>query len=456
MVAGRYRMDGAIASGGMGEVWRATDTVLRRTVAVKVLRPHLSADPSFGARFRAEAHTLATLHHPGVVDVYDYGEVRSPRGGTEMAYLVMAYVEGEPLSQRLDKVGRLAPRATMSIVGRVAEALHAAHSAGIVHRDVKPGNVLINPDGRAVLVDFGVAHTSANEGLTGVHDVVGTALYMAPEQAMKHQITPATDVYSLAAVAYHCLAGVPPFTGESAVAVALAHVHGRPADLPADVPPAVRDVVMTGMAKQPSQRFPSAATMAAAARRAATAANPGAANAAMETAIHSRGATPAGSRFAAGSAAVAGGSPAFPTSPEIAPLDFTTPPGTGAGRPRSRSGSRAAVIAATIAIAAGAIAVLVAMTYPRSHGTPPANPPASVSTGTSGSNGSPVRSPSPGQSGGSTRTGGPTSTKTAKPTSRTTAPTATPTPPPTTGLPTPTSPPTTNLPSITTPPVPTG
>ena len=137
LIGGRYRVDGGIASGGMGEVWRATDTVLGRRVAVKVLRPDLSADASFGVRFRAEAHTLATLHHPGVVDVYDYGEVTSP-DGTEMAYLVMAYVEGEPLSRRLDAAGRLAPEATMLIVAQVAEALQAAHSAGIVHRDVKP------------------------------------------------------------------------------------------------------------------------------------------------------------------------------------------------------------------------------------------------------------------------------------------------------------------------------
>jgi eukaryotic-like serine/threonine-protein kinase len=234
LLGGRYRLDESIGAGGMGEVWRATDMVLGRTVAVKILRPDLSADSSFGARFRAEAHTLATMHHPGVVDVYDYGEIaasqvaadRAVPVATEVAYVVMAYVEGEPLSRRVEHAGRLSPAATMSIVAQVAEALHAAHVAGVVHRDVKPDNILINSDGRAVLVDFGVAHTPATQGLTAVKDVIGTALYMAPEQAMKHATTPATDVYALASVAYECLTGVPPFSGETPVSVALAHVHG--------------------------------------------------------------------------------------------------------------------------------------------------------------------------------------------------------------------------------------
>ena len=159
LLGGRYRLDEAIGVGGMGEVWRATDTVLGRTVAVKILRPDVSVDASFGARFRAEAHTLATMNHPGVVDVYDYGEIapqvaanRAVPVATEVAYVVMAYVEGEPLSRRVEHAGRLSPATTMSIVAQVAEALHAAHGAGVVHRDVKPDNILINSDGRAVLV----------------------------------------------------------------------------------------------------------------------------------------------------------------------------------------------------------------------------------------------------------------------------------------------------------------
>src|SRR5215468_11250799 len=150
----------------MGEVWRATDSVLGRAVAVKILRADLSADASFGLRFRAEAHALATVHHPGVVDVYDYGELASVGGSTELAYLVMAYVKGEPLSRRLADAGRVEPAAAMSIVAQVADALHATHMAGIVHRDVKPDNIVIDESGQAVLVDFGIAHTPATEGLT--------------------------------------------------------------------------------------------------------------------------------------------------------------------------------------------------------------------------------------------------------------------------------------------------
>ncbi|HEY7176065.1 MAG TPA: serine/threonine-protein kinase [Micromonosporaceae bacterium] len=455
LIGGRYRVDGGIASGGMGEVWRATDTVLGRRVAVKVLRPDLSADASFGVRFRAEAHTLATLHHPGVVDVYDYGEVTSPHGGTEMAYLVMAYVEGEPLSRRLDDAGRLAPETTMLIVAQVAEALQAAHAAGIVHRDVKPDNVLIDRDGRAVLVDFGVAHTSATEGLTRVQDVVGTALYMAPEQAMKRPITPMTDVYSLAALAYHCLAGVPPFTGENALAVALAHVHGAPAALPSDVPPAVRDVVTTGMAKNPAERFPSAAAMAAAARRAALAADPRRAvpphdpNATtLAAGAMAAGAMAAGSRFASGSAPVSAGTRIGPGYVGSAPPGYPTAERTAV---RPRHGRRVAIIATTLALAAGAIALLVAMTHPNFSDTPPTTPPTSVTTGSQGVSHPPGTSPTTGQASASPRSGHQTSTPTSTSNTAPSTPKPSPTAPTTESTPTapattkpPTQPPPTN------------
>lgn len=224
-LADRYRLDEPIASGGMGEVWRATDGVLGRTVAVKILRADRSVDASFGTRFRAEARTLAALHHPGVVDVYDYGEISSGPGAPQMAFLVMAYVDGEPLSHRLATSGRMSAPETMSIVAQTADALHAAHVGGIVHRDVKPGNILIDDGGRAILVDFGIAHTADTDGLTGVRDVLGTARYMAPEQATKRPLTPATDVYALGALAYECLSGAPPFPGNDVIAVAMAHVY---------------------------------------------------------------------------------------------------------------------------------------------------------------------------------------------------------------------------------------
>jgi serine/threonine-protein kinase len=265
----RYRLDDRIASGGMGEVWKATDEVLGRTVAVKVLHPRMFADPGFGARFRTEARVMAALRHPGVVDVYDYGE-NGGEGGTPIAYLVMAYVDSEPLSERISAAGTLEPAETMAIVAQTARALRAAHSAGVVHRDVKPGNLLIRPDGHVVLVDFGVARSSdaTSAALTGVNEVVGTALYMAPEQVAKRPITPATDIYALGAVAYHCLAGAPPFPGDNALTVAMRHLDEEPPALPDEIPEAVRALVIRAMSKEPEDRFPTAAAMAEAAERA--------------------------------------------------------------------------------------------------------------------------------------------------------------------------------------------
>lgn len=248
----------------MGDVWRAVDTVLGRPVAVKALRSHLTADPTFGARFRIEARSIAALHHPGVVSVYDYGEVDQD-GSLVMAYLVMAYVDGEPLSALIAAAGRLPPAQTMAIVAQVARALEAAHTAGIIHRDVKPDNLLIDSDGRVILVDFGVARASFAETLTAAGQVVGTARYMAPEQVAKQPLSSATDIYALGAVAYHCLAGHPPFTGDNAISVALNHLQDEPDPLPSSLPSSVRAVVKRAMAKDPARRYASAAAMANAA-----------------------------------------------------------------------------------------------------------------------------------------------------------------------------------------------
>jgi eukaryotic-like serine/threonine-protein kinase len=381
MLADRYRLDEPIATGGMGEVWRATDGVLGRTVAVKILRSDRSADSSFGARFRAEARTLATLHHPGVVDVYDYGEISSGPSAPQMAYLVMAYVDGEPLSHRLTTSGRLSAPATMSIVAQTADALAAAHAAGIVHRDVKPGNVLIDAHGRVILVDFGIAHTADTDGLTGVRDVLGTARYMAPEQATKQPLTPATDVYALGALAYECLAGAPPFPGNDVIAVAMAHVYDEPPALPADVPAATRDVVMTALAKDPASRYPTGAAMATAARRAGdprTAASP---------AVAMPPSTATTARFAPAGPVAATGI-ARPALPSVLP------------ERRSRRGVAAAV--ASLAVVGIAIAVLLAAFHPGVSRT--TQPGQSTSTGTAGASAGPGQSRSPGQSGVNGRT----------------------------------------------------
>ncbi|MEH1126603.1 serine/threonine-protein kinase [Micromonospora sp. CPCC 206061] len=257
----RYRLGERVATGGMGEVWRATDVLLDRAVAVKVLRPGLVAEPGFTERFRSEARTLAGLHHPNVVSVYDYGE-----GDT--TYLVMAYVEGEPLSERIEAAGRLDVAETVSIVTQAAAALHAVHLKGVVHRDVKPGNLLIQPNATVVLVDFGVARSAAAGSVTKTHEVIGTALYMAPEQVSKKPLSPATDVYALGAVAYHCLAGRPPYEGENALQVALQRLEGEPDPLPDDVPEGVRAVVTRAMAREPEDRYPNAEALADAMRAA--------------------------------------------------------------------------------------------------------------------------------------------------------------------------------------------
>ncbi|MGC4812145.1 protein kinase domain-containing protein [Micromonospora sp. DT228] len=265
LVGDRYRLVESIASGGMGDVWRAVDETLDRCVAVKMLQARLVSDVGFGERFRREARAMAALRHPGVAQVYDYGEVSGP-GEPVLAYIVMECVQGQPLSERIAALGRLDVAETMSIVAQTARALHAAHEAGIVHRDVKPSNLIIEPDGHVVLVDFGVAVTSEAASLTGTNQVVGTALYMAPEQISKNETTSAIDIYALGAVAYHCLAGRPPHQGENAVAVALRHLEEEPAPLPDGIPAAVRRLVATAMAKEPSRRFPTAATLATAAQ----------------------------------------------------------------------------------------------------------------------------------------------------------------------------------------------
>jgi hypothetical protein len=262
-LGGRYRLDERIAGGGMGEVWRGTDEVLGRTVAIKTLLPALLQEPGFAERFRGEARTMATINHSGVVDVYDYGNEE----GT--AFLIMEYVEGDALSRTLGRVHRLTPARTMALIAQAADALHAAHEKGIVHRDVKPGNLLVRPNGSLVLTDFGIARSAAAAQLTAAGSVLGTASYISPEQAAGKTATPLSDVYGLGVVAYQCLAGKRPFEGDNPVEIAMRHVRDTPPPLPGDIPPAVRQFVEYALAKDPAGRYPSAAAMAQAARRAA-------------------------------------------------------------------------------------------------------------------------------------------------------------------------------------------
>ncbi|MDH2427784.1 serine/threonine-protein kinase [Sphaerisporangium sp. TRM90804] len=265
-LAGRYRLDVRLGAGGMGEVWRGEDTVLARTVAVKVLLPGRMDDPGFAARFQGEARAMATINHPGVVDVYDYGVSDVPGDGPT-AYLVMRFVDGEPLDRLLTRLGRIAPEPAMELIAQAAAALQAVHDKGIVHRDVKPGNLLVRPDGTLVLTDFGIARADMGHRLTDAGMVLGTAAYCAPEQAEGQPVTPAVDIYALGVVAYECLAGYRPFDGDTPVTIALKHIREEPPPLPPDVPPSVRHLVERALVKDPARRWHSAAEMSMASRQ---------------------------------------------------------------------------------------------------------------------------------------------------------------------------------------------
>jgi serine/threonine-protein kinase len=257
---GRYELQSRIAIGGMGEVWEATDHVIGRTVAIKILKDEYMGDPGFLERFRAEARHAALVNHEGIASVFDYGEENGS------AFLVMELVPGEALSTILERDGALSPDKTLDYVAQTASALQAAHAAGLVHRDIKPGNLLITPDGRVKITDFGIARIADQVPLTATGQVMGTVQYLSPEQASGHSASPATDVYSLGIVAYECLAGKRPFTGESQVAIAMAQINEQPPPLPATVPVPVQNLVMSMIAKKPADRPSSAATVARAAQ----------------------------------------------------------------------------------------------------------------------------------------------------------------------------------------------
>ncbi|MFD1536037.1 serine/threonine-protein kinase [Nonomuraea guangzhouensis] len=267
-LAGRYRLDTRIGAGGMGEVWRGEDIVLARTVAVKVLLPGRMDDPGFVARFQAEARAMATINHSGVVDVYDYGV------SGDTVYLVMKFVDGEPLDRLLMRLGRIPPQPAMELIAQAASALQAVHEQGIVHRDVKPGNLLVQRDGTLVLTDFGIARSDVANRLTDAGMVLGTAAYCAPEQAEGAPVTPAVDIYALGVVAYECLVGQRPFDGESAVTIALKHIREAPPPLPTDIPRSVRALVERALSKDPLARYPTARAMSETARKIAAGETP--------------------------------------------------------------------------------------------------------------------------------------------------------------------------------------
>lgn len=256
MIADRYRLQRLIATGGMGQVWEALDTRLDRRVAVKVLKSEFSADPTFRHRFRSEAKTTAQLNHPGIAGIYDYGETMDPSGG-ETAYLVMELVQGEPLNTVLNRLSRLSVAQGLDMLEQTGRALEVAHAAGVVHRDVKPGNILVTPTGQVKITDFGIAKAVDASPVTKTGMVMGTAQYIAPEQAVGEDATAASDVYALGVVGYEALAGQRPFSGDGAITVAMKHVREAPPPMPSDLPPNVRELIEITMGKDPTLRYAS-------------------------------------------------------------------------------------------------------------------------------------------------------------------------------------------------------
>ncbi|MET4541616.1 serine/threonine protein kinase [Arthrobacter bambusae] len=258
-LGGRFQLTSRIAIGGMGEVWKAKDQILGRIVAIKVLKEEYTGDPGFLQRFRAEARHTALLNHVGIANVFDYGE----EAGS--AYLVMELVPGHPLSGILEREQVLSPDMTLSIIAQTARALAVAHAQGLVHRDIKPGNLLITPDNRVKVTDFGIARLADQVPLTQTGQVMGTAQYLAPEQATGQTATGSSDIYSLGVIGYECLTGHRPFSGESQIAIALAQVNDAPPPLPETLPTPVRALLMSMLAKDPKNRPANAIKLAEAA-----------------------------------------------------------------------------------------------------------------------------------------------------------------------------------------------
>jgi beta-lactam-binding protein with PASTA domain/tRNA A-37 threonylcarbamoyl transferase component Bud32 len=273
LLGGRYELDGVVGRGGMAEVYRARDIRLDRIVAIKTLRTDLARDQIFQARFRREAQSAASLNHPSIVAVYDTGEDMT--SGVPVPYIVMEYVDGRTVRDLLQEGHRLLPERSLEIIDGVLRALDYSHQAGIVHRDIKPGNVMVTRNGDVKVMDFGIARamSDAQATMTQTAQVIGTAQYLSPEQARGERVDSRSDLYSTGCLLYELLTGRPPFTGDSPVAIAYQHVRENPVPpsrVDPDVPPWADAIVLKAMAKAPADRYQTAADMRADLQRAAS------------------------------------------------------------------------------------------------------------------------------------------------------------------------------------------
>ena len=254
VIADRFKLRRLVGFGGTGQVWETTDLRTKDLVALKILRDEVSEDVVTQARFRREADTIAALEHPGIARFVDYGHVPSPHGGRTTTYLATEFIRGESLSAVIHRSERLPPGRALSVLEGVARALGHAHSAGVIHRDVKPSNILVTKDGAAKLTDFGIVRVLGEATLTHIGTVMGTARYMSPEQIRGDAATAASDVYSLAVVGYEMITGTAPFADRDPLSVAMSHMEDEPTPLPDFAGEPLKALIARGLRKDPLQR----------------------------------------------------------------------------------------------------------------------------------------------------------------------------------------------------------
>jgi serine/threonine-protein kinase len=349
LLADRYEVEIEIGSGAFATTYRGRDRRLDRIVAIKILSRDYARDETYVQRFEREAQTAASISNGNVVDVYDFGQ----QG--EILYIVMQYIAGEDLKHLIVREGSLAPDRAREITLQILSGLGAIHQAGIVHRDIKPQNILIGTDGQARVADFGIAQVDVDTGLTSAGSAIGTAAYMAPEQAQGGRTTPATDLYAVGVVLYEMLTGVLPFTAPTSMAMMLAHIqqHAAPPSLRANgrpIPADLDGIVMQALAKDPRDRFRSAQAMAQALRGASTTVTAPQATQSIEAQSAATSGFDPGPVRSAPTAPISRGAVAGRTPPPPTRLDWLE-------EERRRSGPKGVVAGLLLAVLIGVVAV---------------------------------------------------------------------------------------------------